>query len=247
MKYFKNLIRNLLKRYGYKLSPIIIPPAFTDEYRDQKKLIGNGPVTIFDVGAHNGQTSITYLNLFNEPEIYAFEPSPASFELLKTSVANYPGVKVFNTALGNITGEVPFYVNRSSETNSLLATHSEGSNYWDDNVLDTIDTIKINATTVDEFVKNNGVEKIDILKIDTQGTEYQVIEGASRSIKQNKIKIIYLEIITMPTYQNQKHFDEILSLLRDKGFRLYNLYNYSHTIRGELRQVDAIFIHRSFK
>ena len=47
----------------------------------------------------------------------------------------------------------------------------------------------------------------------------------------------------MPTYSGQKHFDEVLYLLRSKGFQLFNLYNYSHTEFGELRQVDAIFIY----
>jgi hypothetical protein len=46
----------------------------------------------------------------------------------------------------------------------------------------------------------------------------------------------------MPTYQKQKHLDEILLLLRRKGFVLYNFYNLSYTNAGELRQVDAIFI-----
>ncbi len=52
------------------------------------------------------------------------------------------------------------------------------------------------------------------LVLDTQVTEYQVLEGASKAMEENKISLIYLEIITKPTYKGQKNFDEILFLLR---------------------------------
>jgi hypothetical protein len=54
-----------------------------------------------------------------------------------------------------------------------------------------------------------------------------------------------MEIILASTYEGQKYFDEILLLLRRKGFQLFNLYNYTYS-GNELIQVDAIFIHKSF-
>src|SRR6185312_11125048 len=105
-----------------------------------------------------------------------------------------------------------------------------------------LDKIKIDSVTLDDFVSQNGIGKIDILKMDTQGTEYQILEGAYRCLQMKKIGLIYLEIITMNTYQKQKNLDEILLLLRINGFVLYNFYNLTYTNLGELRQVDAIFL-----
>jgi hypothetical protein len=56
------------------------------------------------------------------------------------------------------------------------------------------------------------------------------------------INMIYTEIIMLPTYEGQIPFDETISLIRSFGFELFNFYNYSYTKKGQLRQVDAIFI-----
>ena len=249
MIYLKKIIKFFFSKMGYGISPLVLTTEedIIPEYADQKKIVGSDNITIFDVGAHHGQTSTLYNTLFKKASIYSFEPSPDSFEILKKNIENYSNIKPINNALGNICGKVVFNVNKSSQTNSLLKTDRDGEKTWGENLLNTIDIINIDCITIDEFVEKNEIDCIDILKLDTQGTEYQVIEGAANTIAKNKIKLIYLEIITMPTYSGQKHFDEILLLLRNKEFNLFNLYNYSHTGTGALRQVDAIFIHKSFQ
>jgi FkbM family methyltransferase len=249
MRFFKRLVQGLFKSFGYEISATshYNLEEHIPEYTDQQKIIGNGPITIFDVGAHNGQTSHTYNKLFSQASIYAFEPFPQSFDILKKNVEDKENIKVYNVALSNVIGKVKFNVNESSQTNSILSTHIDGADTWGKNLLSTIDTIDIESTTIDKFVEKNTIDKIDILKLDTQGTEYFIIEGAAKTIAKNKIKLIYLEIIIMPTYDGQKYFDEILLLFRANNFHLYNLYNFSHTANGMLRQVDAIFIHESIK
>ena len=170
-----------------------------------------------------------------------------SFEILRQNVERLSNVKVYNVALSNYIGAVDFHVNKSSATNSMLATSKDSVKNWGENLLDTVETVKINAITIDEFVEKNNIEIIDILKIDTQGTEYEVIQGASKTIEHNKIKLVYLEIIVISTYKKQRYPDEILFLLRSKGFHLFNQYNYTYSDEGELQQFDAIFTHKSFR
>jgi len=236
----KKIIKNLLLKFGYKiekLNPFITQQAF----RDQLILAGSNPITIFDVGAFGGETALQYNRLFKGSKIYSFEPFSPSFEQLKKNTILFKNINVFNTAISNKTGEIVFHVNNFTQTNSILATHPDGSKNWSEGLLDTIKEIKVNSITLDDFISQNKIEKIDILKLDTQGTEYQILEGANKSIGQNIISLIYLEIIIKPTYTKQKNFDEILFLLRNMGFELYNFYNYSYNDLGELRQVDAIF------
>ncbi|MDQ6901432.1 MAG: FkbM family methyltransferase [Bacteroidota bacterium] len=218
-----------------------------DPFKTQKYLLGSSAVTIFEVGAHFGETVIAYNKLFNNPAIYSFEPFSPSFEILKKNVQMFSNVKAYNVALSNFIGKVDFHVNKSSATNSILPTSKDSIKNWRENLLDTVETIKINSTTIDEFVEINNIKIIDILKIDTQGTEYEVIQGASKTIEQNKIKMIYLEIIVISTYEKQRYPDEILFLLRSKGFHLFNQYNYTYSSEGELQQFDAIFVHESFR
>lgn len=240
----KKILNGILYRLGYQLQPINTPVA--NAFKAQQYLINSSPVTIFDVGAHEGETSLLYNKVFKHPSIYSFEPFLPSFEKLKDSVKSFDNVQIFNTALSNFSGQVDFHVNKSSATNSLLPTSSDGKKNWGENLLETTDTIKISSITLDDFVEKFKIDTIDILKIDTQGTEYEIIEGAGKSIGQNKIKIIYLEIIIVSTYQKQKYLDEIFLLLRNKGFLLFNLYNYTYSDIGELKQVDALFINKKF-
>lgn len=242
----KRVVKNILKKLGYSIVPTNIQNTFEppNAFEDQKSLINSEDrIIIFDVGAHFGETALKFNQLFNNCIIYSFEPFFESFKILKESTQNYQNIEIIDIALWNKIGEINFHVNRSSGTNSILSTHEQGPNIWGDGLLDILGTIKINATTIDNFIEDNRISKIDILKLDTQGTECQVIEGAKEAIKKGLIKLIYMEIITMPTYRNQKTLDEILKVLRINNFNLYNMYNYSYTDKGELRQIDAIFLY----
>ncbi|HSY62319.1 MAG TPA: FkbM family methyltransferase [Cytophaga sp.] len=240
----KKIIKKIFHLLGLEITStkyIVHPP---DAFEDQKKILaGQKSVTIFDVGAHHGQTALTYNKLFNASQIFSFEPFGESYTTLTNTIKSFKNIKAFNNALSNIVGEVDFHCNQSSATNSILPTHQEGSAIWDVNLLDTINKIKVPVTTVDAFIETHSIPYVDILKIDTQGTEYFIIEGALNSIKAGKVKLIYMEILTLPTYENQKKFDEILLLLRTNGFSLHNIYNTSLTKNGVLRQVDALFVY----
>jgi FkbM family methyltransferase len=244
----KTFIKKIFNLLGFEIiqTKYVVHPM--DAFEDQKKIFAEQNfVIIFDVGAHHGQTALAYNKLFPTSLIYSFEPFGESYTALTNTVTSFENIKSFNTALSNIVGEVDFHSNQSSATNSILPTHQEGAAIWDVHLLDTINKIKVPVTTVDAFIETHTIPHIDILKIDTQGTEYLVIEGALNSIKAGKVKLIYMEILTLPTYENQKKFDEILLLLRSNGFTLYNIYNTSHTKNGVLRQVDAVFVSNQIK
>lgn len=244
----KKIIKKILNRFGYEIVIAKNQPLISDPFIDQQMLIGGmDNIVIFDVGAHHGQTALRYNSLFNNCSIFSFEPFKDSFDILNEKIKNYQNIKTINKAVGNVVGEINFHVNKFSATNSALPTHQEGSKTWGENLLDTIETIMVKSITIDDFIEKECVNQIDILKIDTQGTEYCVIEGALKAIDKQRIKLIYLEIIILPTYQNQKHLDEILLFLRFNGFSLYNFYNYSYTQFGILRQIDAIFINNNFQ
>jgi len=69
-----------------------------------------------------------------------------------------------------------------------------------------------------------------------------VLNGAKNSLKKGIVNMIYTEIIMVPTYEGQIPFEETIKLIKSYGFELFNLYNFSLSKEGQLRQVDAIFI-----
>lgn len=215
----------------------------------QKKLLNkSNSVVIFDVGAYTGETAIHYNNLFPKSQIYSFEPFPSSFSSLKENTTNYENIKIYNKGLGAYSGKSSFHSNGFAPTNSILATDSGAGSTWENqDIMKTKNVIDIDLTTIDSIVEEEGIEKIDILKMDVQGAEHLVIEGAKRTIEKGLIDIVYAEIITMPSYKDQKRLDEIIEVYLSNGFELFNFYNYNYTKSGQLRYMDGIFINSKAK
>lgn len=237
----KKLIKKILGVLGYDIIAIDYNND-RDALDEQKKLITSDNPVIFDVGAHHGQTALSYNKLFKNASVYSFEPFGSSYQILQEKVNGISSIRTFNIALGNQDGTVEFHVNKFSATNSIFATDNNSSSVWGEGKLETQETIKVEAMTIDSFVEKNKIKKIDILKMDTQGSEYLVMEGAQHTIKRGMIHVVYTEIITMPTYENQKELHEILSIFDSLNFRLHSFYNLSLTPEGQLRQLDAIFV-----
>jgi FkbM family methyltransferase len=140
------------------------------------------------------------------------------------------------------TGQCELHCNKSDGTNSILSTAPQGQLYWSDVVdLDTIETVLIPTMTLDDFCKTNGIQYIDILKLDTQGTEMRVLQGAFSTLSSRRVSVIYSEVLVAPTYTDQGTFDEMMRFLREIGYHLRDIQNLSY-LEGALRQFDALFV-----
>ena len=211
----------------------------------QKALLGTGgSKTIFDVGAYHGETAIRYNDLAGQDcKVLCFEPFPESFGVLKKNTQGFPNIVLNNIALGAETGSVTFHSNHFSATNSILPTSEKGHETWGRGTLETIEEIVVPVQRLDDHVVEHDIERIDILKLDTQGSEYLVLKGAENTMSKGMIKLIYTEIIVMPTYEGQKDLDHVLRILREYGFELFNFYP-AQTSNGQLRYLDALFIYK---
>lgn len=238
----KRIINKFLRRLDLRLSRISKNTAFNT----QRELISTSqqPVVIFDVGAYIGEVAGEYRRLFPGAKIYCFEPFPDSFGKLKETVGNDAGITLLPHGLGEAQGQRQINSNAFAATNSLLKTDEAGKKTWGNGLLETLETITVDIDTLDNVVAAHGINQIDILKLDVQGAEYLVLEGGATTFAAGIVKMVYTEIIVLPTYEGQKSFDEVLALFRKLGFDLYGLYNFSKDAKGKLRQLDAIFVWR---
>ena len=238
----KRLIQALAEKCGYVIQRRREPSADLDAYVQQQRLTASVPApVILDVGAYNGATCRQYAQLFPRATIHAFEPFPESFAALVANTDDLPQVTAHNLAVFNAPGTAPMNANSFAPTNSLLQTDDRGVDSWGDNLLETQEQITCQVTTVDQFMAENGLDHIDILKMDVQGGEYRVLEGAAAALAEGRIGLIYMEIITVPTYVGQWDLKDYLSYLRDRNMQLHGFYNLDHA-RGRLCQLDAIFV-----
>ena len=198
---------------------------------------------IFDVGAYIGSIALKYAELFPDATIYAFEPFAQSFEKLEKNIKGKEHmILTYPIALGENDTTGWLNVNAYTPTNSLLPSDAKASSYWGENLLDTKNREKVDITTLDTFCRKKDIENIDILKLDTQGTEYAVLAGAQELLSEKRIALIYMEIILVETYVGQKTLPEITDFLASFDYRLFNFYNPIISDRGELNQIDAIFL-----
>lgn len=244
---FKNLLKSVLRDLGLKVvklnSPFITKH---DPFLVQKEMFNGlnlNPI-IFDVGAYHGHVALRYKSLFPNSTIYCFEPFCESFKHLQANLSNQSSFKLFQLGLSDSSGKSFFHSNQFEMTNSILESDIKGNLTWGEGLLETKEVVEIETKTIDELVLELGIESIDILKMDVQGAEFKVIRGAKDFLANGGVKIVYTEIITMPTYIGQMGLEDTLMLFKNVGFQLVGLYNYSYSSPGQLRQVDAIFIRK---
>ena len=148
------------------------------------------PYCIFDVGANKGQ----YINIvFNELhkksfKIHSFEPSKYTFDLLQKNAPASAKVKLNNLGLGKNVGEHTLY---SNEQGSGLASLTKRK--LDHFNIDFSDSEKILITTLDNYCCENGIKHIHLLKIDVEGHELDVLNGANKMFSEQSIDLVTFE------------------------------------------------------
>ncbi len=163
----------------------------------------NCPI-ILDIGSHIGISILYFKSLYPNSKILAFEPNPISFEILKENIFNngLEGIEVINKAVDSNSGKKPFYIDNSKqnwESNSSFLTNS-----WSGKEITK--SIEVQSTRLDDYVKD--IDEIDMLKIDIEGTEYDVLNSHRKIL--NKVNNISIEY--HPTKGNK--IDKITSILR---------------------------------
>jgi FkbM family methyltransferase len=173
--------------------------------------------TIFDVGANIGQTVHECLRYFPRAQIYSFEPVTSSFDVLRERYSKYPNVHPINKALGRATGIETIRLHQESTLNTLIIGTPR-----DSGLTDQSQTIAI--TTIDQFCVEQSLSLIDILKIDVQGYETYVIEGASEAIAAGRVRFIFAEVAFSRSDTDMQHIGDFSDLMEKHGFRFCGLY-----------------------
>ncbi|HSM18725.1 MAG TPA: FkbM family methyltransferase, partial [Gemmatimonadales bacterium] len=134
--------------------------------------------SILDVGANIGQTALEYHRSFPHASIHSFEPFADAFEELERRTRGCPRIVCHRAALGASDRVAVMYLNTQSVTNSLLPNDARSEHAALAGSTDPAGTVEVQERRLDTFCREVGMEQIDLLKIDTQGYEAQVLEGA---------------------------------------------------------------------
>ncbi|HEY0091979.1 MAG TPA: FkbM family methyltransferase [Flavobacterium sp.] len=185
----------------------------------------------FDVGARNGLCELKQLSKYIS--LFSFEPNIHESDSL-ASTGSSSGYRQFNLVdkgLYSSEGNHKLYLMANPSMSSLLKP--------DENVLDEyfgsitefsqwrkqlkiIRDKTIETTTIDIVAQSHEIDSIDYLKLDTQGTELEILKGAEKMLQDNKILVIKTEFAFIPFYKGQPVFTEVDLFLKNLGYKLIN-------------------------
>jgi FkbM family methyltransferase len=147
---------------------------------------------VIDAGANMGIFSIFAASLAPRGKIYAFEPVRGTFKSLVKNIQEYSNVALINKGLGDRTARKKILNLGVGDEGSVMEDSPFYKNSKDrKGILEDVE-----VTTIDDFVKENNLPRVDFIKIDTEGYEANILRGAAETIKKFK------PVIAMSAYHN---------------------------------------------
>lgn len=183
--------------------------------------------TIFDVGVNKGQSIDFFCSIYKSPKIYGFEPNQGLFEKLKIK---YPheNISLFNLGISDQCGILNLNETITSETSTFeklnydsnyLATKAKVLGVKKEDII--LKSYPVPVITLKQFIDENKVNAIDILKIDTEGHELKCLLGL---FIEKTIPVHYIQVERhnddMYLHQNNVEID---NLLEGNGFELFEV------------------------
>ncbi|MEN9448048.1 MAG: hypothetical protein RJA25_1338 [Bacteroidota bacterium] len=184
-----------------------------------------------DIGANIGETTLNFAKLATKGKVYSFEPVPFLFERLKTNISlnSFKNIQLHNIAISD-KNEALFFDLPSNHNSAGISLSKQ----------ETSDNYKVKAITLDDFVEEQKLSKIDIIKIDVEGFENFVINGAYKTIQRLK-PIIFIEIDNR--YLQPKGTSEKKLLTQIRNDFAYSLYRINGTEKIRMEAIEDTGMH----
>ncbi|MGH9383996.1 MAG: FkbM family methyltransferase [Vicinamibacterales bacterium] len=233
----RSALRSVARRMGVTLLSTRNVPFGYDYLLDIARLnrILNVSTRIFfDVGANDGTLTLAALKVFPDATFHCFEPHPTTFWKLESAVKHRPNVTLHRVALSYQRGSAVMHEYSSDK----LASLTPNSKHAQVHRLPST-TLLVTRDTLDQFCADHQVSHIDVLKIDTEGHELQVLQGAKRMLAEARIGFIYTEFNSLGSDPGVDGgaLGELGAFL--EPYRFQFVVSYTEQVHGHL---DTLFI-----
>ena len=178
-----------------------------------QKEIKRGDV-VLDIGANIGYYTLIFAKLVGEEgKVFAFEPDPTNFSLLKKNVEinGYKNVELVQKAVSNKTGKIKLYLSRYNNVCHCIYNSHDGRQ-----------SIEVETIRLDDYFKNYNGE-VDFIKMDIEGAEGEAIQGMFNLLKKNNNVKIITEFLPIGLKSSSINPEKYLKLLIELGFKLYEI------------------------
>ena len=202
------------------------------------RVFAGTPISVVDVGANRGEL-LDVLSSLTVERYFGIEPGAAAFVDLQRRCADREGHVPLNLAVSSINGEAVFFESESDVGSSLSRPLAGQASDWAKTVAENlVETRRLDAIS-DDF----GITRIDLLKVDAQGTDLDVLVSLGDLLRPAVVTCVLVEMAYHPQYNNQSHPDEILRLMRESGYFLADDFPYPNR-HGWRWYADGLFLPR---
>lgn len=194
---------------------------------------------VVDVGANSGQYGLTIRTMGYHGPIVSIEPLPEAFATLARRTAKDPSWRAIHVALGRSETRAPLFVAENSYSSSLFPTtveHERAAPAARSTRQVEVEVRRLDAIAGDVI----GLSRRPLLKLDAQGSELDILEGAGASL--DRFAATHVELSIVPMYAGGPLMADIIDWLAKRGFVLADLEpEFSDPATGRLMQVNGVF------
>ena len=169
---------------------------------------------VIDIGAHIGYYTLIAARLVGQKgKVYAFEPNPDTFQILKRNVKEngYKNVVLINKAISDKDSEAKLFLNKSNTGDHRLYDSKDNRKFVD-----------VSTISLDSYFRDKN-KKINLIKMDIQGSEVKAFKGGLKTIRKNKYIKIITEIWPMGISLAGNTISQYLDMLANENFKYYEI------------------------
>ena len=235
--YLKKRIKKLINSLGFDFHRLNM--SSSDEYQLYKSLKKFNIDLILDIGANRGQFASGIRSVGYTNKIISFEPLPDAYQLITKAASSDKLWSVHQRgAIGDYDGQVEINVSGNSVSSSVLPmmeSHSSAAQTSAYIGLENVPIYRLDTVAKKYLSPENNV----FIKIDTQGFEWQVLDGATETLKNAQGVLCEMSLVSL--YEGQRLWMDMLKRLESEGFMLWTIQRgFTDPRDGRSLQINAI-------
>jgi FkbM family methyltransferase len=220
-----------------------LPRPFTLQAHVRDILALIQPTLVIDVGAHEGEYGLSLRSLGYKGAIASYEPLAASADRLKRIAERDDSWSVRQIALGAQGGTAELHITTGTDMVSLHAPNARGMQRFPE-TMRIVDRKTVQVRTLEAEWVDLPANGPVLLKLDTQGHDMAVLEGAEPVLDQ--IAVIQTEVASRPLYNEVPSLAETLTWFESRGYALSGIFPVSRDVdRMTILELDAVFVRES--
>ena len=213
-----------------------------DIYKDAANLYlkcaSRTPAVVIDGGSCQGTMISLFNTLLPKSTIHGFEANPKLFSNLVRRFSASKNIILHNDILSDVVGTAKFNVSDYFPSSSIFEPTDWLIRICGD-MVKVKEVIDVPSVTLDSVLTH-----ADVMKLDVQGAELKVLQGATKLLK--TMKVVILEVLFVDYYKDQTLFSDLYDFMIKHNFQMFGLYNLSTCVDGNLVAADSLFINLDY-